>query len=80
MLVYLTLFPEDWGRPPNFLVVDYYNYGTPKPGSVFEVAARANGVTYNRQCCGLKQSAGTNLRCSPVSLAVASALIVLLAW
>jgi len=40
-----------WGRPPNFLNVDYYNYGTP-PGSVFEVAARLNNVTYNRPCCG----------------------------
>ncbi|KAH7084954.1 PLC-like phosphodiesterase [Paraphoma chrysanthemicola] len=41
----------DWGRPPNFLLVDFYNQG-PTPGSVFEVAARANGVTYNRACCG----------------------------
>ncbi|KAJ1326698.1 1-phosphatidylinositol phosphodiesterase [Microdochium nivale] len=40
-----------WGRPPNFLNVDYYNYGN-KPGSVFEVAARMNNVTYNRPCCG----------------------------
>lgn len=42
---------NDWGRAPNFLHVDYYNYGQP-PGSVFEVAARANNVTYNRTCCG----------------------------
>ncbi|KAB5572640.1 PLC-like phosphodiesterase [Coniochaeta sp. 2T2.1] len=41
----------DWGRPPNFLNVDYYNFGTP-PGSVFEVAARMNNVTYDRPCCG----------------------------
>ncbi|KAF1960272.1 PLC-like phosphodiesterase [Byssothecium circinans] len=40
-----------WGRPPNFLLVDYYNYGIPN-GSVFEVAARANNVTYTRECCG----------------------------
>ncbi len=44
---------EDWGRPPNFLLVDYYNVDG---GSVFEVAARFNNVTYNRPCCGLLQS------------------------
>jgi len=32
------------GRPPNFLLVDYYEFGK---GSVFEVAATINGVTYN---------------------------------
>ncbi|KAH8730204.1 PLC-like phosphodiesterase [Phaeosphaeriaceae sp. PMI808] len=42
---------EKWGRPPNFLIVDFYNQG-PTSGSVFEVAARANSVTYNRPCCG----------------------------
>ncbi|KAI0885548.1 PLC-like phosphodiesterase [Annulohypoxylon maeteangense] len=42
---------SDWGRPPNFLNVDYYNTGG-FPGSVFEVAAQMNNVTYNRQCCG----------------------------
>ncbi|RFU77979.1 hypothetical protein TARUN_4253 [Trichoderma arundinaceum] len=41
----------DWGRAPNVLNVDYYNYGAP-PGSVFEAAARVNNVTYNRPCCG----------------------------
>jgi hypothetical protein len=40
---------SDWGRPPNFLNVDYYDIGN---GSVFEVAAMLNGVTYNRTCCG----------------------------
>jgi hypothetical protein len=47
----LTTEIEKWGRPPNFLLVDFYNQG-PTSGSVFEVAARANGVTYNRLCCG----------------------------
>ncbi|KAF9076051.1 PLC-like phosphodiesterase [Rhodocollybia butyracea] len=32
------------GRPPTFMLVDFYEYGN---GSVFEVAAAANGVTYN---------------------------------
>lgn len=47
---------NDWGRAPNILHVDYYNYGKP-PGSVFEVAARANNVTYNGTCCGKVSSA-----------------------
>ncbi|KAI1176550.1 PLC-like phosphodiesterase [Nemania sp. FL0916] len=41
-----------WRRAPNFLNVDYYNLGG-FPGSVFEVAARMNNVTYNRKCCGV---------------------------
>jgi len=47
----LTSFrADDWeGRPPNFLLVDFYNRGN---GSVFEVAAKMNNVTYNRPCCG----------------------------
>lgn len=41
-----------WGRPPNFLLVDYYNFGNFN-GSVFQVAADANNVSYNRNsCCG----------------------------
>jgi len=31
------------GRNPNYMLVDFYEYGG---GSVFEVAATANGVTY----------------------------------
>lgn len=46
---------SDWGRPPNFLLVDYYNLGNFN-GSVFQVAANANGVSYTRDsCCGLGQ-------------------------
>ncbi|TFK94418.1 PLC-like phosphodiesterase [Polyporus arcularius HHB13444] len=33
-----------YGRNPNFMLVDFYEYGN---GSVFQVAADANGVTYN---------------------------------
>jgi hypothetical protein len=32
------------GRPPNFMLVDYYEFGG---GSVFQVAATINGVTYS---------------------------------
>jgi hypothetical protein len=42
---------EKWGRPPNFLNVDYYDEGS-SPGSVFEVAAKMNGVEYTGTCCG----------------------------
>ncbi|PKY00878.1 PLC-like phosphodiesterase [Aspergillus campestris IBT 28561] len=45
-----------WHYPPNFLLVDYYNYGKPN-GSVFEVAARLNNVTYEGHCCGKTSSA-----------------------
>ena len=47
---------REWSRPPNFLLVDFYNQGS-SPGSVFEVAAEHNNVTYNRPCCGLVKSA-----------------------
>ncbi|KAI3325992.1 PLC-like phosphodiesterase [Xylariaceae sp. AK1471] len=49
-----------WGRPPNFLNVDYYNYGG-FPGSVFEVAAQMNNVTYNRPCCGVPARGGAEM-------------------
>ncbi|KAL2000485.1 hypothetical protein VTN02DRAFT_2995 [Thermoascus thermophilus] len=49
-----------WNRPPNFLLVDYYNYG-PFNGSVFEVAAEMNNVTYNGKCCGNQVSAAPTL-------------------
>jgi len=34
----------EYGRNPNFMLVDFYEYGN---GSVFQVAATANGVTYD---------------------------------
>ncbi|KAJ6504392.1 PLC-like phosphodiesterase [Mycena vulgaris] len=33
-----------YGRPPNYMLVDFYEYGG---GSVFKVAATINGVTYS---------------------------------
>lgn len=48
VLISLT---EKWNRPPNFLLVDYYNVGNVN-GSVFQVAAELNNVTYNGKCCG----------------------------
>lgn len=46
---------HDYGRPPNFLNVDYYNVGD---GSVFEVAAKWNNVTYSSKCCGKAVTSG----------------------
>lgn len=80
MAIVLTLCIGDWDRPPNFLLVDYYNYGKPKPGSVFEVAAQANGVTYNRKCCGLKPSLAPTVRTSMLTLATAAVFAILLVW
>ena len=50
----------EWPRPPSFLLVDYYNDGS-YPGSVFEVAAQMNNVTYNRPCCGQVASAACRI-------------------
>ncbi|APA12231.1 hypothetical protein sscle_09g070010 [Sclerotinia sclerotiorum 1980 UF-70] len=47
---------QDWGFPPKFLNVDFYNVGQ---GSVFEVAAKWNNVTYDRECCGAEAESGT---------------------
>lgn len=43
---------EEWDRPPNFLLVDFYDISNPNPGAVFEVAAAMNNVTYDGSCCG----------------------------
>lgn len=65
-----------WGRPPNFLLVDYYNDGS-FPGSVFEVAAEMNNVTYNGHCCGSTTSGALKLQ-SPGHWIFAMAIGVLL--
>lgn len=45
---------QTWDYPPKFLDVDFYNFGG---GSVFEVAAKWNGVRYHRACCGATSGA-----------------------
>lgn len=51
-----------WNRPPNFLLVDYYNLGSFN-GSVFQVAADANNVSYDRAtCCGTRGTANAASR------------------
>ncbi|RYN51505.1 putative secreted protein [Alternaria tenuissima] len=49
-----------WDRPPNWMLVDYYNFGNFN-GSVFQVAATANNVTYNDQsCCGTEDTSAAH--------------------
>ncbi|KAJ5160488.1 uncharacterized protein N7482_007492 [Penicillium canariense] len=70
---------RDWNRPPNFLLVDYYNYGNFN-GSVFEVAAEMNNVTYSRTCCGVASAALPGMVASSVStmLVIATGVQLLL--
>lgn len=60
-------------------MVDYYNAG-PYNGSVFEVAALANNVTYDRPCCGQgAQSAAVrtlNLPSSPLSFTIVLSILL----
>jgi hypothetical protein len=70
---------EKWERPPNFLIVDFYNQG-PTSGSVFEAAAQANGVTYNRPCCGttVRSLAVANVQAYTVYLGLLIAMMGLM--
>ena len=75
----LTFVAATWPNPPNFLLVDFYNEGS-SPGSVFEVAAQHNNVTYDRACCGLVQSAAYSLRPSGsllITMLALGALVIL---
>lgn len=79
---------QEWGRPPSWLLVDYYNYGdypgsgrsSNNSGAVFEVAARLNGVNYTQACCGPTDgNAATSIRpVASVVAAVAAAVGLLL--
>ncbi|GAO17117.1 hypothetical protein UVI_02026500 [Ustilaginoidea virens] len=60
---------SDWGRAPNVLNVDYYNYGSPKPCSVFAAAAAVNNVTYDY-----------SRPCGQVSAAAAAAVLINSLW
>jgi hypothetical protein len=75
----LTIVTEKWERPPNFLIVDFYNQG-PTSGSVFEAAAQANGVTYNRPCCGttVRSLAVANVQAYTVYLGLLIAMMGLM--
>ena len=74
----------EWNRPPNFLLVDFYNIGsydgsTPMNGSVFDVAAKANNVTWNpKSCCGAVASLAVQVPIKHIWLL--EALSVIGAW
>jgi len=73
---------EDWGRPPNFLLVDYYNRGNFN-GSTLAVAAEANNVTYDiNSCCGRTSVDSMGTRHTAVSMVVVSyaSVLVMLAF
>lgn len=75
---------SDWNRPPNFVLVDFYNIGNFN-GSVFQVAATANEVPYDRDsCCDTSQRDFDNAAMAPVPhsalLAMAGLLGVLILW
>jgi hypothetical protein len=62
-----------WGRYPNFLLVDFYDAGN---GSVFEVAAKANNVTYRGGCCGkVKSVAAGGLAIDSLFVAIQALLL-----
>jgi hypothetical protein len=68
------------GRAPNVLNVDYYNFGS-YPGSVFEVAARMNNVTYERRsCCGPGSSAAVRVGGAGAASLVWMGLAWIWAW
>ena len=76
-----TPSPGEHGAPPNFLLVDYYNRGDPAPGSVFEVAAKWNNVTYDRPCCGAEaRNPASVARASALAICAAVAFACLIAW
>ncbi|KAF5388503.1 hypothetical protein D9757_004603 [Collybiopsis confluens] len=52
------------GRPPNFLLVDFYEFGN---GSVFEVAAAANGVTYTSKAIATPKTSSSSSSASASS-------------
>jgi len=67
-----------WGRPPNFLNVDFYNNGS---GTVFEVAAKWNNVTYTGKCCGLvPNGAERTLELVGRSAVLMALFVVISAW
>lgn len=78
---------EEWGRPPNYLLIDYYNRGNFN-GSTLATAAKANGVPYyGSECCGdgdtlSERSRGTRREAvcaAAVGVALASVLCTLVA-
>ena len=71
----------DWGRPPNFLLVDYYNRGNFN-GSTLAVVAKANNVSYDvNSCCDRASvdSIGTRPGATSMALVSLATIVVLFA-
>lgn len=69
-----------WNRPPNYLLVDYYNRGNFE-GSVFQVAATANSVTYQKSsCCGKDGTTSTGAISRGLSNLAVSLLTAMVAF
>lgn len=71
---------EDWGRPPKFLLVDYYNRGNFNV-SALAVAAHANNVSYDvNSCCDRAGVDSMGMRSAAVSVWVVSlaAIVVMI--
>lgn len=54
-------------------MVDYYNYGNFN-GSVFQVAADMNNVTYDGKCCGKESAASLSASVAGMSTVVLVAM------
>ncbi|KZT74978.1 PLC-like phosphodiesterase [Daedalea quercina L-15889] len=67
----VTECAAEYSRNPNFMLVDFYEYGD---GSVFEVAATANGVTYTPSNIASPVSSGASGTSTASSSSSASAL------
>lgn len=68
----------DWGRPPNFLLVDYYNRGNFN-GSTLAVAAKANNVSYDvNSCCDSISADSSGTRPAVVSMVIITAIMIIL--
>ncbi|KAG9314181.1 PLC-like phosphodiesterase [Chiua virens] len=75
----VALCVSEYGRYPNFMLVDYYEYGN---GSVFEVAASANGVTYSPTspiATPIPQSTGSTSSSSSITFSTSAQLNLLVA-
>jgi hypothetical protein len=69
-----------WNRPPNYLLVDDYNHGSFE-GSVFQVAATANNVTYHKsRCCGKDRTTSTGVTSRGLGIMAVSLLAVMAAF
>ena len=71
---------EDGGRPPNFLLVDYYNRGNFN-GSTLAVAAKANNVSYDvNSCCDSSSVDSSGTRPVAVRIVVVSFAAIIIGF